>query len=59
MTSTDSNIKIISPFLEGITKCFDFAGFFNDIKLPVNQKAILSPKTGRLSVQTIIIQLRL
>jgi hypothetical protein len=38
MTSTDSNIKIRSPFLEGIAKCFDFAGFFNDIKLPVNQK---------------------
>ena len=34
MTSTDSNIKIRSPFLEGIAKCFDFAGFFADISFP-------------------------
>ena len=34
MTSTDSNIKIRSPFLEGIAKCFDFVGFFADISFP-------------------------
>ena len=34
MTSTDSNIKILPPFLEGIAKCFDLAGFFEDISLP-------------------------
>jgi hypothetical protein len=33
MTSTNSNIKIISPFLEGIAKCFDLAGFFDDFSL--------------------------
>jgi len=39
MTSTDSNIKIRSPFLEGIARCFDFAGLFNDFTLPPNQAA--------------------
>jgi hypothetical protein len=34
MTSTDSYIKITSPFLEGIAKYFDFASFFDDIALP-------------------------
>jgi len=34
MTSTDSNIKIRSPFLEGIAGCFDFAGFLADISFP-------------------------
>jgi len=33
MTSIDSNIKIRSPFLEGIARCFDFAGLFNDCSL--------------------------
>jgi hypothetical protein len=37
MTSVDSNFKIRSPFLEGIAKCFDFAGFFNDCTLPPAQ----------------------
>jgi hypothetical protein len=39
MTSTDSNIKIRSPFLEGIAKCFDFIGFFDDISLPALQES--------------------
>jgi hypothetical protein len=34
MTSTDSNIKILPPFLEGIAKCFDLAGFFDDFSFP-------------------------
>ena len=37
MTSTDSNIKILPPFLEGIAKCFDLAGFFDDFILPAPQ----------------------
>jgi hypothetical protein len=35
MTSINSNIKIRSPFLEGIAGCFDFAGFFIDSPLPM------------------------
>jgi hypothetical protein len=38
MTSTDSNIKILPPFLEGIAKCFDLAGFFDDFILPAPQE---------------------
>ena len=34
MTSIDSNIKIASPFLQGIAGCFDIAGFFDDILHP-------------------------
>jgi hypothetical protein len=34
MTSTDSNIKIASPFLQGIAGCFDVAGFFENISHP-------------------------
>jgi hypothetical protein len=34
MTSIDSNIKIPSPFLQGIASCFDIAGFFDDIRHP-------------------------
>jgi len=37
MTSTDSNIKIRSPFLNGIAACFDFAGFLDDITFPALQ----------------------
>jgi hypothetical protein len=39
MTSTDSNIKIRSPFLQGIAECFDFSGFFTDISIPSLQEA--------------------
>ena len=38
MTSTNSNIKIIPPFLEGIAKCFDLAGFFDDFTFPASQE---------------------
>ena len=34
MTSTDSNIKIRSTFLEGILSCFDPFGFFSDFSPP-------------------------
>ena len=34
MTSTNSNIKIISPFLQGIAGCFDIAAAFDDCSLP-------------------------
>jgi len=37
MTSTNSNIKIISPFLLGIAGCFDFAGAFDDYSIPATQ----------------------
>jgi hypothetical protein len=37
MTSTNSNIKIISPFVEGILGCFDPFGFLNDFTLPLSQ----------------------
>ncbi|MDR3667469.1 MAG: hypothetical protein P4L35_11560 [Ignavibacteriaceae bacterium] len=37
MTSTDSNIKKPSPFFQGIAKCFDIAGLFDDITLPAAQ----------------------
>ena len=37
MTSIDSNIKIISPFLEGIVGCFDLAGVFDDFNFPALQ----------------------
>ncbi|MDR3608940.1 MAG: hypothetical protein P4L27_00075 [Ignavibacteriaceae bacterium] len=39
MTCTDSNIKIISPFLQGIAGCFDIAAFFDDIIFPVPKEA--------------------
>jgi hypothetical protein len=38
MTSTESNIKILSPFLEGIAKCFDLAGFLDDFSIPPSQE---------------------
>jgi len=38
MTSSNSNIKIISPFIEGIAGCFDLAGFFDDITFPAFQE---------------------
>jgi hypothetical protein len=34
MTSIDSNIKIISPFMQGIASCFDIVGFFENISHP-------------------------
>ena len=37
MTSIDSNVKIISPFLEGIAGCFDLAGAFDDFNFPAPQ----------------------
>jgi len=38
MASTNSNINIIFPFLMGIVECFDLAGFFNDLTLPVSME---------------------
>ena len=35
MTCTDSNIKIIPPFVQGLAGCFDIAGFFDDITLSI------------------------
>lgn len=34
MTSTNSNIKIVHPFIEGIARNFDLFGFFDDFSLP-------------------------
>jgi hypothetical protein len=37
MASIDSNIKKPSPFLQGVAKCFDIAGFLDDFTLPALQ----------------------
>jgi hypothetical protein len=38
MTSTDSNINKLSPFLEGMAECFDLSRLFDDFILPAPQK---------------------
>jgi hypothetical protein len=39
MTSTDSNIKPVPPFLKGLIGCFDFFGFFHQPILPPDHDA--------------------
>jgi hypothetical protein len=39
MTSIDSNIKSISPFLQGLAGCFDIASFFENVSFPAPKDA--------------------